>query len=92
MNDLQAELILNGCSSEFAKDAMRFAKLYDGDIDAFIDRVEDILMGEEEIYEEAPEEESDPIYESDYNYEGNEDEAYYEEEEDDYFQQEDDDY
>jgi len=51
----------------------------------FLDKVEDILMNEED-YEEGlnededdfDEEEDDPIYQSDYNYDGNEDNIYFE--------------
>jgi len=87
MRDLKELLLESGCSSEFILDAMRFEHLFTGDIDAFLDKVEDILMNEEE-YEEGldedeedfDEEEDDPIYQSDYNYDGNEDNIYFEDE------------
>ena len=86
MSDLRELLTQSGCSKEFIDDAMRFAKLYNGDIDAFIDKVEDIMMNEEEnetSYEDEDDfddEENDPIYQSDYNYDGNEDDIYFEDE------------
>jgi len=78
----------NGCSPQFIEDAMRYEKLYKGDIDSFIDHVEDILMSEEEeddlIDDEEDDilndEEDDPIYKSDYNYDGNDDNIYFEDE------------
>jgi hypothetical protein len=87
MRDLKELLLESGCSSEFILEAMRFEHLYTGDIDAFLDKVEDILMNEED-YEEGleedeedfDEEEDDPIYHSDYNYDGNEDNIYFEDE------------
>ncbi|AOO65112.1 hypothetical protein [Sulfurospirillum halorespirans] len=87
MRDLKELLLESGCSSEFILEAMRFEHLYTGDIDAFLDKVEDILMNEED-YEEGleedeedfDEEEDDPIYQSDYNYDGNEDNIYFEDE------------
>jgi len=86
MNDVRELLIESGCSKEFIDEAMRFAKLYNGDIEAFIDKVEDILMNEEEndtVYDDEDDdldEEDDPIYRSDYNYDGNEDNIYFEDE------------
>ena len=65
---------------------MRYEKLYNGDIDDFIDTVEDILMNDEEFEEslededDFDEDEVDPIYQSDYNYDGNEDNIYFEDE------------
>ena len=87
MRDLKELLLESGCSSEFILDAMRYEHLFTGDIDAFLDKVEDILMNEED-YEESideddedfDEEEDDPIYQSDYNYDGNEDNIYFEDE------------
>jgi DNA-directed RNA polymerase subunit delta len=87
MRDLKELLLESGCSSEFILDAMRFEHLFTGDIDAFLDKVEDILMNEEEYDEtideddeDFDEEEDDPIYQSDYNYDGNEDNIYFEDE------------
>ncbi len=86
MNDVRELLNESGCSKEFIDEAMRFAKLYNGDIEAFIDKVEDILMNEEEndtVYDDEDDdldEEDDPIYRSDYNYDGNEDNIYFEDE------------
>ncbi len=83
MRDLKELLLENGCSSEFILDAMRFEHLFTGDIDAFLDKVEDILMNEEEYEddleddEDSDEDEDDPIYRSDYNYDGNEDNIYF---------------
>ena len=37
MSDLKEKLIESGCSSEFILDALRYEKLYNGDIDDFID-------------------------------------------------------
>lgn len=88
MSDLKEQLIESGCSSEFIADALRYEKLYKGDIEDFIDTVEDILMSDEE-YEDTSDEsdeddvdddENDPIYQSDYNYDGNEDDIYFEDE------------
>ena len=86
MSDLKEKLIESGCSSEFILDALRYEKLYNGDIDDFIDTVEDILMSDDE-YDESLEDEDDldededePIYRSDYNYDGNEDNIYFEDE------------
>lgn len=87
MSDLKERLIESGCSSEFIIDALRYEKLYKGDIDDFIDTVEEIMMNDEE-YDESLEEdeddldenEDDPIYRSDYNYDGNEDNIYFEDE------------
>ena len=86
MNDLKERLIESGCSSEFIIDALRYEKLYKGDIDDFIDTVEEILMNDEEFEESLEDEddldenEDDPIYRSDYNYDGNEDNIYFEDE------------
>lgn len=84
MGNLREELKESGCSPEFIEDAMRYEKLYQGDIEDFIDTVEDILMSGEE-YDEALEEDEefddefdDPIYKSDYNYDGNEENIYFE--------------
>ena len=86
MQDLEKLLQESGCSSEFISDAMRYEKLFKGDIDAFMDQVEEILMNEDE-YEDVldedefeNEEDEDPIYQSDYNYDGNEDDIYFEDE------------
>jgi len=86
MSDLKEKLMESGCSSEFIIDALRYEKLYNGDIDDFIDTVENILMNDDE-YEESlededdvDEDEDDPIYQSDYNYDGNEDNIYFEDE------------
>lgn len=94
MRDLQELLNESGCSTEFIQDAMRYEKYFNGDIDAFIDRVEGILMNEEDFdedYEDEDfdEEEDDPIYQSDYNYDGNDDNIYFEEEEDEFEDDED---
>lgn len=84
MNDLKEKLMESGCSSEFIVDALRYEKLYNGDIDDFIDTVENILMNDDEYEEslededEIDEDEDDPIYQSDYNYDGNEDNIYFE--------------
>jgi 6,7-dimethyl-8-ribityllumazine synthase len=79
MSDLKERLEESGCSSEFIADALRYKKLYEGDIDDFIDRVEEILMGDDGYEEEDDEDyEDDPIYTSDYNYEGNDDNIYFE--------------
>ena len=86
MSDLKEKLIESGCSSEFILDALRYEKLYNGDIDDFIDTVEDILMNDEEFEEslededDFDEDEVDPIYQSDYNYDGYEDNIYFEDE------------
>ncbi len=87
MQNLKELLLENGCSPEFIIDAMRYEHLFKGDVDAFLDTVEDILMNEEDYDEEAlddeddfDEEEDDPIYQSEYNYEGNEDDIYFEDE------------
>ena len=86
MSDLKERLIESGCSSEFIIDALRYEKLYKGDIDDFIDTVEEILMNDEEFEESLEDEddldenEDDPIYRSDYNYDGNEDNIYFEDE------------
>ena len=86
MADLKELLLESGCSSEFILDAMRYEKLFNGDVDAFIDRVEEILMNEEDYEENLDEddlfdeEDDDPIYQSDYNYDGNEEDIYFEDE------------
>lgn len=85
MRDLKELLLENGCSSEFIVDAMRYEHLFTGDVDAFLDKVEDILMNEDDYEEDLEdedfdEEEDDPIYQSDYNYDGNEDNIYFEDE------------
>lgn len=86
MRDLKELLLESGCSPEFIIDAMRYEHLFTGDVDAFLDKVEDILMNEEEYEdeldedEEFDEEEDDPIYRSDYNYNGNEEDIYFEDE------------
>ena len=86
MSDLKERLIESGCSSEFIIDALRYEKLYKGDIDDFIDTVEELLMNDEEFEESLEDEddldenEDDPIYRSDYNYDGNEDNIYFEDE------------
>lgn len=88
MQNLKELLLENGCSPEFIIDAMRYEHLFKGDVDTFLDTVEDILMNEEDYDEDAlddedddfDEEEDDPIYQSEYNYEGNEDDIYFEDE------------
>ncbi|MDD3344162.1 MAG: hypothetical protein PHR87_11365 [Sulfurospirillaceae bacterium] len=85
MRDLRELLDECGCSTEFIQDAMRYESLFTGNIDAFIDRVEDILMNEDEYEEDIEDEEDDfeeddPIFQSDYNYDGNEDNIYFEDE------------
>lgn len=86
MRDLKELLLENGCSSEFIVDAMRYEHLFTGDVDAFLDKVEEILMNEDdyekdlEDEEDFDEDEDDPIYQSDYNYDGNEDNIYFEDE------------
>jgi len=96
MRDLKELLLENGCSSEFIIDALRFEHLFTGDIDAFLDKVEDILMNEDDYEEDLEDdedfdedEENDPIYQSDYNYDGNDDNVYFEEEEEDFEDDED---
>ena len=44
MRDLKELLLENGCSSEFIVDAMRYEHLFTGDVDAFLDKVEEILF------------------------------------------------
>ncbi len=86
MSDLKERLMESGCSSEFILDALRYEKLYNGDIDDFIDTVEDILMSDDDYddmvddEDDLDEDEDDPIYRSDYNYDGNEDNIYFEDE------------
>jgi len=85
MRDLKELLLENGCSSEFILDAMRYEHLFTGDVDAFLDKVEDILMNEDDYEEDLEDEdfdedEDDPISRSDYNYDGNEDNIYFEDE------------
>lgn len=85
MRDLKELLLESGCSSEFILDAMRYEHLFSGDVDAFLDKVEDILLHEDDYEEDleeedCDEEENDPIYQSDYNYDGNEDNIYFEDE------------
>ncbi len=84
MSTLRERLEESGCSNEFIIDAMAYEQLFNGDIDAFIEIVEDILIsGEEYEPEEVDDddvEEDDPIYRSDYNYDGNDDNVYFEEE------------
>lgn len=90
MTTLRERLEESGCSSEFIAEALNYTQLYDGDIDAFIEIVEDVLISGEdyepdepdEIDDEDEQEEDDPIFRSDYNYDGNDDNAYFEEEED----------
>ena len=82
MHDVRELLKQSGCSPKFIDEAMRFSKLYNGDIDTFIDKVEDMVKREEEnddLYDDI-DEEDDPIYRSDYNYDGNEDNIYFEDE------------
>ncbi len=90
--DLEQLLKENGCSPEFIEDAMRYSKLFKGDIDKFMDDVEEILMSEEEFDEngiddddesfddENLDDDDDPIYHSNYDYEGNDDDIYFEDE------------
>ena len=84
--NLEKLLEESGCSSEFIEDAMRYQKLFKGDVESFIDQVEDILMSDEEYDENSEEdeedfgEEDDPIYQSDYNYDGNDEDIYFEDE------------
>lgn len=84
--DLEKLLEENGCSPDFIEDAMRYSKLFKGDVDTFIDTVEDLLMNDEEYDEnlddedDFEDEEDDPIYRSDYDYEGNDDDIYFEDE------------
>ena len=84
MSTLRERLEDSGCSSEFITEALVFERLFTGDIDAFIEIVEDILISGEEYEPEEVEdddtEEDDPIYRSDYNYDGNDDDVYFEEE------------
>lgn len=93
MSDLKDKLQEYGCSEEFIDDAMRYAKLYDGNIDDFLDRVEEILQ-DDDTYEEdeIEEEENDPIFVSDYNYDGNDEDIYFEEEEEEFEEDEEDGY
>ena len=81
MSDLRELLAQSGCSKEFIDDAMRFAELYNGDIDAFLDKVEDILMNEEESDDIINDEEPDYYYddiddEADYTYDRNQDDEF----------------
>lgn len=94
MRDLRELLDESGCSTEFIQDAMRYEKLFTGNVDLFIDKVEEILLNDAIYGDEFnddddddfddDEEENDPIYQSDYNYDGNEDNIYFEEEEDEF--------
>ena len=92
MSELKELLEQNGCSSEFIQDALRYESLYAGDIEAFMDRVEEILLNEEDYEpentmldeDELEDEEDDPIHRSDYNYDGNDDNIYFEEEEEEF--------
>jgi len=96
MRDLKELLLENGCSSEFIIDAMRYEHLFSGDVDAFLDKVEDILMNEDDYEEDLEDEdfdedeENDPIYQSDYNYDGNEDNIYFEEDSEEDFEDDED--
>ncbi|MBE0491237.1 MAG: hypothetical protein IBX44_03180 [Sulfurospirillum sp.] len=80
MDDLSNKLKEYGCSSEFIADAIRFEKLYSGNLEDFIDSVEEILIREDDYErdEDEDEDEDDPIYRSDYNYEGNDENIYFE--------------
>ena len=86
MANLKELLLESGCSSRFILDALRYEKLFNGDIDAFIDKVEEILMNEDDYEdnfdedEDFDDEEEDPIYRSEYDYEGNEEDIYFEDE------------
>lgn len=93
MRDLRELLDESGCSTEFIQDAMRYEKLFTGNVDVFIDKVEEILLNDAIYGDEFndddddfddDEDENDPIYQSDYNYDGNEDNIYFEEEEDEF--------
>lgn len=92
MRDLRELLDESGCSTEFIQDAMRYEKLFTGNVDLFIDKVEEILLNDAIYGDEFndddddfdDEEENDPIFQSDYNYDGNEDNIYFEEEEDEF--------
>lgn len=95
MSNLRVQLEENGCSEEFIKDALPYEQLFTGDIDAFIEIVEDILISGEEYDpellddEDEDEDEIDPIYQSDYNYDGNDANIYFEEEEESFEDDED---
>ena len=86
MSTLEEKLKESGCSQTFIEDAMRYEKLYKGNIEGFIDTVENLLMNDEAYDDSSFEEDedddddelNDPIYQSDYNYDGNEDDIYFE--------------
>lgn len=89
MSDLKELLNESGCSPEFIQDAIRYEKLFTGNIDIFIDKVEEILLNDALYGDEFntnddddfdDDEEVDPIYQSDYNYDGNDANVYFEEE------------
>lgn len=85
MRDLRELLDESGCSTEFIQDAMRYEKLFKGDVEAFIDQVEEILMNEddyEDDFEDTDDEadEIDPIFQSEYDYDGNDEDTYFEDE------------
>ncbi len=82
MSDLREKLKESGCSDEFIEDAMRYERLYEGDVEDFIEVVEDILMNDEEYDEDFDEddEEDDPISRSEFDYEGNEVNIFFEDE------------
>ena len=87
MRDLRELLDESGCSTEFIQDAMRYEKLFTGNVDVFIDKVEEILLNDAiygDEFNDDDDEENDPIHQSDYNYDGNEDNIYFEEEEDEF--------
>ena len=94
MRDLRELLDESGCSTEFIQDAMRYEKLFTGNVDVFIDKVEEILLNDAIYGDEFnddddddfddDEDENDPIHQSDYNYDGNEDNIYFEEEADEF--------
>lgn len=94
MRDLRELLDESGCSTEFIQDAMRYEKLFTGNVDIFIDKVEEILLNDaiygdefnddDDDFDDDDDEENDPISQSDYNYDGNEDNIYFEEEEDEF--------
>lgn len=81
MSDLREKLKESGCSDEFIEDAMPYERLYEGDVEDFIEVVEDILMNDEAYEDDFEEdEEDDPISRSEFDYEGNEVNIFFEDE------------
>lgn len=46
MRDLRELLDESGCSTEFIQDAMRYENFSTGNVDVFIDKVEEILLND----------------------------------------------